>query len=183
MSSGLMEGEKIRSAFLEGDGIGTRKGGKIVEPFPFKRQKRDFDTGEPMVYEDSGKPREQFVVTVQTDLDEGPDDDGVPDDGKRRFYFDKPSDLMRVTQAQLRKAWSGEKDRSAVDFEIGADYYVTRTGKGEAQKTQGGGKRKPPWLHSVEYTRPAPGQGKASGVFSDGAPVPPEPSNDDEPPF
>ncbi len=180
MSSGLMEGEKVRSSFTEDDGAGTRKGGTIIEPFPFKRQKRDYDTGEPMTWDD-GNPRQQFVVTVQTDLDEGPDDEGTPDDGRRRFYFDKPSDLLKVTQAAIRSAWAGvpAHERKLMDFEIGATFFVTRTGKGEAKKTAGGGKRKAPWLHSVEYARPSKGQ-TGSGAFDSG---PAATVAHDDPPF
>ena len=180
MSSGLMESEKIRSAFTENDGPGARVSGTITETYPYKRQKRDYDTGELMTWDD-GNPREQFVVTLQTDLDAGPDEDGLPDDGRRRVYFDKPSDLMRVSQAAIRKAWRSEspqRQRQA-DYEIGASMAVTREGKGEAKKTAGGGKRKAPWLHSVEYARPPGGQ-TGSGILDSGSKAA---AADDEPPF
>lgn len=177
MSSGLMSGEKVRTAFTAEHRVGARVGGKICEPFPFERQRIDFDTDEPMTWDD-GNPCMQIVVTVQTDLNDGPDEDGVADDGRRRFYLNKPSDLHKKTQTAVRRA--GGKD-----FELGADYFATRTGQ-DAPRKKG---KQGAWLHEVEYSRPRAGSGLNSGNTvldrsqNRQAAAKAQPVDDSEPPF
>lgn len=48
-----------------------------------ENQQTDYDTGEPIVYKDSGKPAMQYVFTLQTDQHD-PAIDG--DDGQRRVF-------------------------------------------------------------------------------------------------
>lgn len=159
MSSGLLDstGTGARSLFTEEDGKGTRKGGKIVEPFPYRTERRAFGTGEierwnPKPGQEEGDPKMQIVVTLQTD--ERLDDD---DDGKRRIYLKgRKTDLNDRTAEALAAALAGT---DVDDFEIGAELYVTRLGKGQSS-TPGGPK---PWLHKVEYTRPQPKSGITGG--------------------
>lgn len=173
MSSGLMGGEKVRGAFCREDGIGTRRGGTIVEPFPYRAQQTDYDSGELLWWDkEETKPKEHIVVTVQTTRDDGPDEDGLPDDGRRRFYL-KGGDLQKKTQVAVRKA-------GGADFEIGATYFVTRTGYGEARKNAAGKDLNPPWTYDVEYARPR----KDSGLNTEKtAAAKSAPAADDEPPF
>lgn len=69
---------KVASASFPDGAYGTVVGGRIVRP-PQIMQQRDYTTGDPIVYPDSGQPAMQLVVHVQTDLRDPtiPDDDGV----------------------------------------------------------------------------------------------------------
>lgn len=154
MSSGLLDtGSGIRGLLNEEDGKGTRKGGIVVEPFPYKTERRVFGTGEierwdPKPGQEFGDPKMQIVVTLQTD--ERVDDD---DDGKRRIYLKgRKTDLNDRTAEAVAAT-------GADDFEFGASLYVTRIGKGQS-KIPGGPK---PWLHEVEYARPRAGSGLNDG--------------------
>lgn len=152
MSSGLMGGEKTRSLFTEYDGAGTRKGGTIVEPFPYRAQQTDFDTGDLLWWDkEETQPKEHIVITLQTDEDEGPDENGFEDTGRRRVYL-KGGDLQKRTQLAVRSV--GESD-----FTIGAEYWITRTGYGTPRKNAAGRDLNAPWLHEVEYTLPRPSSG------------------------
>ena len=178
MSSGLMGGEKTRSLFTKVDGIGTRKGGRIVEPFPYKAQRRDYDTGELLWWDkEETDPKEHIVVTLQTDERGEPDEDGVPDNGRRRVYL-AGGDLQKKTQQAVRKAGDD-------DFEIGADYFITRTGYGEARKNAAGRDLNAPWLHKVEYSRPRAGSGLNADTVLDRSERRQKAAkaDDDEPPF
>ena len=156
MSSGLMGGEKTRGLFTKEDGIGTRKGGTIVEPFPYKAQQTDYDTGEPLFWDkEETQPKEHIVVTLQTTERGAADEDGVPDNGRRRVYL-KGGDLQKKTQTAVRIA-GGD------DFEIGATYFITRTGYGTPRQNAAGRDLNPPWMHEVEYARPRAGSGLNEG--------------------
>lgn len=185
MSSGLMGGEKTRSAFTKHDGIGTRRGGTIVEPFPFRAQQTDYDTGDLLWWDkEETQPKEQIVVTVQTTERGVPDEDGIPDNGRRRFYI-AGGDLQKKTQVAVRQAGGS-------DFEIGATYFVTRTGHGTPRKNAAGKDLNPPWLYEVEYARPRPGSGlndggeggnKSKSTVLDRSRDRQQAAKDDEPPF
>ena len=61
--------------------VGTVVTGQIVEP-PTVQQQTEIGTGKPLFFDD-GKPREQLVITIQTDLR---DPEIADDDGKRRVF-------------------------------------------------------------------------------------------------
>jgi hypothetical protein len=155
MSSGLLSGNGsgVRGLFNEEHGKGTRKGGTIVEPFPYQTERREFGTGEIERWpakpgQDQGDPKMQIVVTVQTD--ERLDDD---DTGERRLYLKgRKTDLHDKVAAAVAAT-------GADDFELGGTLWVTRTGKGQS-KAPGGPK---PWLYEVEYARPKPSSGLTGG--------------------
>ena len=161
MSSGLMGGEKTRGLFNKNDGIGVWKGGIVVEPFPYKAQQTDYDTGEPLWWDkEETQPKEHIIVTLQTELNDGPDEDGFEDTGRRRVYL-KGGDLQRKTQLAVRAA-GGD------DFEIGAKYFACRTGYGTPRQNAQGRDLNPPWTHEVEYARPAKTSGLNDGGGSGG---------------
>lgn len=129
----LMAGESVPSAFNRDDGVGTRRGGKIVER-PELRQQTDYDDGHPLTWDD-GSPRNHLVVTVQGDLRDPSNPD---DDGRRRFYV--KGNLQRVTRDALRSAGVG-------GLEVGGQLFVTRIGRDTPKSP----KRDGAWLHSVDY--------------------------------
>lgn len=156
MSSGLMGGEKTRGLLTKYDGEGTRKGGTVVEPFPYKAQQTDYDDGELLWWDkEQTQPKMHIVVTLQTTENDGPDEDGVPDNGRRRVFL-KGGDLQKKTQTAVRIA-GGD------DFEIGARYFITRTGYGTPRQNARGDDLNAPWVHEVEYARPRAGSGLNEG--------------------
>ena len=130
----LMGGGGAPSAFTKHDGIGTRKGGRVTER-PKLAPQTDFKTGEPLTWPD-GNPREQLVVTVQTELRDPTNPD---DDGNRRFYI--KGNLQRAVRDAVQAA--GGKG-----LEVGGSLFVTRTGQ-DAPKQRG---EDGAWLYSAEYT-------------------------------
>ena len=160
MSSGILgsTGTRTPGLFTEEDGKGTRKTGVIIEPFPYRTERREFGTGvierwNPKPGQTEGDPKMQIVVTLQTD--ERVDDE---DTGARRLYLKgRKTDLHDKVEAALAAAVAGT---DIDDFELGATLTVTRIGKGQAQQV--GGPR--PWIHEVEYVRPQ----ARSGIGGDG---------------
>lgn len=153
----LMGGGGAPSAFTGDDPIGTTRGGVIVEP-PSMIQQTDFDSGDPLFWDDGSK-RMQMVVTVQTDQRDPSRDD---DDGHRRFYV-KGGNLQQVIRDAVKKA-------GAPGLEVGGTLMVTRVGQGEPKRKGG----KAPWLHTAVYT-PAAQNFLANGDASTSkakAPVP-----------
>jgi hypothetical protein len=145
----LLGGGGAPSAFTADDAVGTTRGGTIVDP-PTLQQQTDFDSGEPLCWDD-GKPRMQLVVTVQTDLRDPSRED---DDGRRRFYV--KGDLQYAVRDALKAA-------GAPGLEMGGSLYVTRTGRGEPKKRGAKGA----WLHSARYV-PA-----ATNFMADSTPAAP----------
>lgn len=103
---------------------------------PNKMQQRDYDTGEPLVWND-GNAREMLVVIVQTDLQESEDDDGL------RGHYLSGKKRNAVADA-VRK--SGSKGLS-----IGGKLTVTYTGDGPKTNP----KFNAPKLFSAVYVPPA----------------------------
>lgn len=103
------------------------------------RQTRNFQTGEPETWDD-GNPRQQVVVTLETDLRDPSDPD---DDGARAVYIKwwgpQRAELVRAVKAA-----------GAEDLEPGGTFTATYTGDGE-QKQRG---FNPPKLYRYEYTAP-----------------------------
>lgn len=76
------------------------------------RQARD-DDGKPDFWDD-GNPKQQIVILLQTDLDEGEDKDGKPDDGRRAFYVkwwkeQKKAFLVAIRAAGVDDLYPGDK--------------------------------------------------------------------------
>jgi len=116
--------------FFKGDPHGKSVRGKIVKME--KRQVLDYVTKKPRFYDD-GNPIEQAVLTLQTSLREGPDDDG------RRRVFLKNKDKANFKQA-LEAA-------GAQRPELGADLTVTYAA--DAPPTQPG--MSPSRVYVFEY--------------------------------
>ncbi|GII84577.1 hypothetical protein Ssi03_25670 [Sphaerisporangium siamense] len=151
------------NAFLMGGGIpsakfetiGTTVSGPITEQ-PKVDQQTDIDTGKPLFWDD-GRPRQQLVVTVQTDLRDPAIED---DDGLRRFYIKfKMQDAVREA---VRKARSK-------GLEIGGVLSITYVADDEA-KTRG---KNPAKLYSAVYTPPSAAQ--ANDFLNGGQPAPAAP--------
>ena len=130
----LMGGGGAPSAFTKHDGIGVRRGGKIVER-PELRQQTDFKSGDPLFWPD-GNPRMQLVVTVQTELRDPTNPD---DDGKRRHFI--KGNLQKAVREAVQAA-------GAKGLEVGGSLFVTRTGQ-EAPKQRG---EDGAWIYAAEYT-------------------------------
>jgi hypothetical protein len=96
---------------------GTTVSGRITER-PTVEQQRDYTTGELKWWED-GKPQQQLVVTVATDLR---DPEVQDDDGTRRFYV---KGQMKNAVAQAVRA------AGARGLEVGGVLTVTYSGDGE----------------------------------------------------
>lgn len=76
------------------------------------RQARD-DDNKPDFWED-GNPKQQVVILLQTTLDEGPNDEGKDDDGKRAFYIkwwglQKKAFLEAVRLAEVDDLYEGDE--------------------------------------------------------------------------
>lgn len=76
------------------------------------RQSRD-DDGKPDFWDD-GNPKQQVVVLLQTDLDEGDDENGKADDGKRAYHIkfwgeQKKAFLAAIRVAEVDDLYSGDK--------------------------------------------------------------------------
>jgi hypothetical protein len=118
---------------IAASGTGVRTGkldevGSVLRGTVIKaelRQARDED-GKPDFWDD-GNPKQQVVVIIQTDLDEGEDDNGREDDGRRAFYVKFWGNQKLALLDAIRAA---EVD----DIYPGADFAVKWTGNGEAQK-------------------------------------------------
>lgn len=90
-------GSKVPSISFKDAAVGTAYKGTVVD-FDVSQQ-RDFDTDEPAVWPD-GNPKMQLVVTLQTELSDGADDDGL-----RRIYAPK-SNAPGSMFAAIREAVS-----------------------------------------------------------------------------
>lgn len=97
--------------------VGTTVSGRITER-PTVEQQRDYTTGE-LKFWDDGKPQQQLVVTVSTDLR---DPEVQDDDGSRRFYV-KGSMKNAVAQAV--------RSSGARGLEVGGVLTITYSGDGE----------------------------------------------------
>lgn len=80
--------------------VGTIVGGTVISAEII--QSRDED-GAPEFWDD-GKPKQKIRVIVQTELDEGADEQGRPDDGKRALYVKWWSSQKKAFIEALAKA-------------------------------------------------------------------------------
>lgn len=121
------------------DELGDAVGGVILAE-PEIRQQTDYDTGDPLFFND-GKPRLMMVVTVQTELEEDSEDDGV-----RKIYV-KGTESTR----DLRRA---VKAAGASGLEVGGFLIQMWVGVGVAKPNKAGRLGKPPKLYEFQYQRP-----------------------------
>jgi hypothetical protein len=117
------------------DNINDSITGTISEP-PEVRQQTDIDTKLPMTWPD-GRPMMQLVVTLQTDLRNDADDDGL-----RRIYV-KGKSMTGAVRDAVRKA-------GAKGLEVGGRLQVVYVGDGEVKKRG----FNPPKLYLAQYARP-----------------------------
>jgi hypothetical protein len=127
--------------------IGSKVRGKVVEE-PVVKQRRDFDTNEPMVWP-NGDPQEEIVVKLATDERDPSIED---DDGVRALHI--YNQLKTTVREAVRAA-------GATGLKPGGDLTVEYTGDG-IPKTRG---KKPPKEYSAWYVPPV---GKANGALMGG---------------
>lgn len=128
--------------FRFGDTPGTSLSGTLVRVD--KVQGRDFDTGQPAVYDD-GNPVYKFVVTVQTTLQEDADDDGL-----RAAWLPTRADIRNAFAAAVK---AGGDDKPTP----GASITITFSGLDGRKK-----------VYSFTYKA---GAGNAADDIMGGAPV------------
>lgn len=124
-----MSQDEVRSYLLGGEG----------KPFPFDnvgdtvtgtiktfemRQQTDFDTGKPSFWDD-GKPKRMLVVTLQTELQEDAEDDGVRVIYARGGNHQVASGKGAAMSVAIRDAM---KRASTTEFEVGAKMAVQHSG-------------------------------------------------------
>ena len=136
-------------SFLAGGGpkavkfanVGDTVSGTIIKE-PTVEQQRDIDSGKPRTYDD-GNPMLQMVVTLQTDLRDDAEDDGV-----RRLFV--RSGLRTAVQKAVQ-------DAGVDSLDVGGELNdVTHTGLDGRKK-----------LYRATYVPPKPG----AAFLADSAPV------------
>lgn len=138
INSFIHGGAKVPSAKFEAIGdkvVGTVTGFDVS-------QTRDFKTNDPEFWPD-GKPKEQLVITLQTDERDSSIDD---DDGLRRVFAKKPGNLLTAIADALTEA--------KAEIAIGGRLAVVFTG----QKPHENPKFNPIKEYKAAYEPPAQGQ-------------------------
>lgn len=112
-------------SFLAGGGPASAKFPNVgdavegtIKTEPTVEQQRDIETGELLTWQD-GNPRQQLVITIQTDQRDPGDED---DDGVRRLFV--KGNMRKALQEAVIKA--GRKQ-----LDIGGKIAVAYTGDGE----------------------------------------------------
>lgn len=134
MSSGndfLMSGGGAKSAKFPT--VGSSITGTVASD-PEVVQQTEFGTGKPLFWDD-GKPRQQLVVQLNTNLREDAEDDGV------RAIYVKGKSLTGAIREAVKLA-------GAPGLEIGGTLTVTYVGDGKAERGM------PPKLYTAAYQRP-----------------------------
>lgn len=156
---------KQTSRFFKLKNVGDQIAGTITEiSEPRQATKYDPRPGAPRVLDfweskDGGpaRPKMEVILTIQTDLNEGPDETGTPDDGQRKLvvpvFYKDGSMLSEIQKAMVQ---AGGKD-----IETGAWVGVRHTGH-DPESANPDNPRK---LYQAAYKRPAGG----GGVFAEGA--------------
>lgn len=93
------------------------------------RQCTKFGTQEPEHW-DNGDPKEQLVVTLQTDLRDG----GADDDGRRRVYAPKPSNMLQALGKALKDAGAKAGLQGPARLDVGGTLAVRFTGQRPHEK-------------------------------------------------
>lgn len=107
-----------KAAFNKDSMPGTTVTGTVVDIKT--RQKKEYGTGKPM-FSQKGNPKYEALITVQTNLQEAPDDDG-----RRTIYIN----MWGVQQDAIRKACEAAKCEGPVE---GDTFTATYVGLGQAQ--------------------------------------------------
>lgn len=107
-----------KAAFNKDSLPGTTVTGTVVDIKT--RQKKEYGTGKPM-FSQKGNPKYEALITVQTSLQEAPDDDG-----RRTIYIN----MWGVQQDAIRKACEAAKCEGPVE---GDTFTATYVGLGQAQ--------------------------------------------------
>ena len=107
-----------KAAFNKDSMPGTTLAGTVVDIKT--RQKKEYGTGKPM-FSQKGNPKYEALITVQTSLQEAPDDDG-----RRTIYIN----MWGVQQDAIRKACEAAKCEGPVE---GDTFTATYVGLGQAQ--------------------------------------------------
>lgn len=107
-----------KAAFNKDSMPGTTVTGTVVDIKT--RQKKEYGTGKPM-FSQKGNPKYEALITVQTSLQEAPDDDG-----RRTIYIN----MWGVQQDAIRKACEAAKCEGPVE---GDTFTATYVGLGQAQ--------------------------------------------------
>lgn len=107
-----------KAAFNKDSMPGTIVTGTVVDIKT--RQKKEYGTGKPM-FSQKGNPKYEALITVQTSLQEAPDDDG-----RRTIYIN----MWGVQQDAIRKACEAAHCEGPVE---GDTFTATYVGLGQAQ--------------------------------------------------
>ena len=107
-----------KAAFNKDSMPGTIVTGTVVDIKT--RQKKEYGTGKPM-FSQKGNPKYEALITVQTNLQEAPDDDG-----RRTIYIN----MWGVQQDAIRKACEAARCEGPVE---GDTFTATYVGLGQAQ--------------------------------------------------
>lgn len=108
------------------DTVGDTVKGTVVDVDV--RQCTKFGTTEPEFW-DNGDPKEQLVITLQTDLSDG----GADDDGKRRIYAPKPSNMLQAIGKALKDA-GAKVGQGSAKLDVGGTLAVRFTGQRPHEK-------------------------------------------------
>jgi len=112
------------------------------------RQQTNVETGEPLFWTD-GQPKKQLVVTLQTDIRDSDDDDGI------RTIYAKGGNYQAKTgsgKSMKDAIVDALKQAKAKNLEVGARLKVGYTGIGQKTKAA----YSAPKLYTAKYTAPAP---------------------------
>jgi len=145
-------------SFLAGGGPASVKFPNIgdavegtIKTEPTVEQQRDIETGELLTWQD-GNPRQQLVVTLQTDLRDPDDED---DDGVRRLFV--KGNMRKALQEAVIKA-----NRKQLD--IGGKLAVAYIGDGEKKNKAFNA----PKLYKAVYTPPNGAEAAAAFLAASG---------------
>lgn len=117
----LSESLSNRAFFNKNSQIGDTVTGEILDSEV--RQSRNFDDNK-LEFWDDGSPQLQLVINIQTDLDEGIDDEGQEDDGIRSVY-------IKWWGAQRKALLTAVKASGLSDLIPGSQFTASYTGDGE----------------------------------------------------
>lgn len=134
--------------------IGTTVTGKIVAP-PEVQQQTEIGTGRPLTFDD-GKPRQQLVITIQTDQR---DPEISDDDGQRRVF-------VTGTKASEGGGMLGAFKRAGItDLQVGGTLTVKYTHDGARTSPA----YSPPKQYEASYAPPNAAAGFLGGGATNGA--------------
>lgn len=148
----FLMGGGVRAAKFET--VGTVVSGVITEP-PEVRQQTDIQTGDPLFWPKSQTPKNQLVVTIQTELREDAEDDGL-----RRIYV-KGRSLTNAVRDAVR-------DAGAKSLDVGGMLKVAFVGEGDPPAKGFNA----PKLYQAQYEKPATTKKSQTDFFNSHADTP-----------